>query len=226
MNEKVRKIVLPGEFLSFREGRKLGNYVYQEGEKVFSKVIGIPKILENCIDVIPLAGTYFPKIGDRVIGIVKNVEVSGWFVDINSPYLAFLPLSLAVSEYVDIFRVDLSKYYDVEDVIFCRISKVTKDKIVQVTMKDPEAKKLEGGVLMKITPTKVARLIGKGRSMINLLKEKTKCEILPGQNGVVWLKGDNLQKAIQAILMIERESHIYGLTEKIQKFLSGVNEKS
>lgn len=226
MSERVREIVLPGEFLGLREGRKLGNYVYQEGEKVFSKVIGIPKILENSMDVIPLAGTYFPKIGDRVIGIVKNVEVSGWFVDINSPYLAFLPLSLAVNEYVDIFRVDLSKYYDIDDVIFCRISKVTKDKIVQVTMKDPEAKKLEGGILIKITPTKIARVIGRGGSMINLLKEKTKCEILLGQNGVIWLKGGDLQKAIQAILMIEKESHIYGLTEKVQKFLSGANEKS
>ena len=221
MNEKkVRKIVLVGEFLGNVEGRKLGDYVYEEDGKVFSKVIGIPRINENSIDVIPLKGKYMPKIGDRVIGIITEVEVSGWFVDINSPYYAFLPLSLGVEEFIDLKRVDIARYYDLEDVIYCRITKVSKDKIVQVTMQDPHARKLTKGVIVKITPTKVARVIGKGGSMINLIQKKTGCEIIPGQNGLIWIKGKNVEKAIEAILTIEKESHIYGLTNKIERMLS------
>lgn len=220
MNEKERTIVLPGELLCEREGRKIGENVYEENGKVFSKVIGIPKITESEISVIALSGKYIPKIGDRVIGTIIGVEVSGWVVDINSPYTAFLPLGEAVEEFVDTSRVDISKYYDVNEIIFCRISKVTKNKIVQVSMHDLHAKKLVGGVLVKITPSKVPRVIGKGGSMVNLIKNKTNCELLVGQNGVIWVKGSDKSKAIEAILLIEKESHIVGLTEKIEKMLS------
>ena len=221
---EIRPIVLPGEFLEKKEGRKLGNNVYAEEDKVFSKVLGIPKITENTIDVIPLAGVYFPRPRDMVVGIISEVEVSGWFVDINSPYVAFLPLGEGVSEFVDIHRVDLSRYYDIGDIIYCRISKVTKNRIIQVTMKDLMARKLREGTIIHITPTKVPRVIGKGGSMINLIKQKTGCDILVGQNGRIWIRGKDKSKAIEAIFMIERESHVYGLTEKIQKFLSEKDE--
>ncbi len=220
MNEKERPIVLPGEFLCEREGKRIGDNVYEENGKVFSKVIGIPKITESEISVIALSGKYMPKVGDRVIGTIIGVEVAGWFVDINSPYVAFLPLGEAVEEFVDTSRVDISKYYDVNEVIFCRILKVAKNKIIQVTMHDLHAKKLVGGVLVKITPSKVPRVIGKGGSMINLIKNKTNCELLVGQNGVIWVKGKDKSKAIEAILLIEKESHIIGLTEKVEKMLS------
>lgn len=215
----VREIVLPGETVDERKGRKLGEGVYAEEDIVYSKVIGIPVRGDKEIKVIPLSGVYLPKVGDRVIGIIQSVEFSGWVININSPYTAFLPLAEGVREFVDVYRVDLSRYYDVDDVIFCRISKVTKDKNVQVSMKYLDCKKLVGGIVIKITPYKIARLIGKGGSMINLIKSKTKCMIYPGQNGLVWIKGENKLKAIQAILTIEKESHLYGLTEKIQKML-------
>ncbi len=218
---ETRPVVLPGEFVDERKGRKLSNNVYEESGKVYSKVLGIPKVSDTEINVIPLAGVYMPKVNDRVIGIVEEVEVSGWFVDINSPYRAFLPLAEAVTEFVDIYKVDISRYYDIGDVIFARISKVTKNKIVQVSMKRLGSRKLHGGTVIKITPTKVARVIGKGGSMINLIKSKTKSQILVGQNGLIWIKGGDVEKAIEAILMIEEESHKYGLTEKISKFLEG-----
>lgn len=217
MNERERPIFLPGELLSEREGKKIGENVYEENGKVFSKVIGIPRITESEISVIALSGKYIPKIGDRVIGTIIGVEISGWVVDINSPYTAFLPLGEAVEEFVDTSRVDISKYYDVNEIIFCRISKVTKNKIVQVSMHDLHAKKLVGGVLVKITPSKVPRVIGKGGSMVNLIKNKTNCELLVGQNGVIWVKGRDMSKAIEAILLIEKESHIIGLTEKVER---------
>ena len=213
-----REIVLPGTYLGERKGRKVNN-CYVEGENVYSKVLGILKISDEEISVVPLAGKYFPKVGDRIIGRIEEIEVSGWWVDINSPYRAFLPLSEAVEEFVDVRRVDLSRFYDIDDVIFCKITKVTKNKIIQVSMKDMIARKLFGGITIKITPYKVARVIGKGGSMIELIKKKTGSEIYVGQNGVIWIKGGNKEKAIEAILTIEREAHVAGLTEKIAKML-------
>jgi exosome complex component RRP4 len=213
-----REIVLPGTYVGERKGRKVVN-CYVEGEKVFSKVLGILKISDEEISVIPLAGKYFPKVGDRIIGRIEEIEVSGWIVDINSPYKAFLPASEAIDEFIDIRRVDLSRFYDIDDIIFCKITKVTKNKIVQVSMKDMIARKLFGGIIIKITPYKVARVIGKGGSMIELIKKKTGSEIYVGQNGVIWIKGNKKEKAIEAILNIEKEAHISGLTEKISKML-------
>ena len=214
--QKVREIVVPGQELG--QGKAFDG-TYREGDVVFSKYLGILKKRGNGYSVIPLAGTYRPKIGDKVIGIVRDVQVSGWVVDINAPWLAFMPLAEAVNELVDIFRTDLSRYYDIGDVIYGRVQNVTKSMTIQISMKSPGCRKLRGGVLVKITPSKVRRLIGKGGSMVNLIKEKTKTNIIIGQNGIVWINGENVGKAIEAVLTVDRESHIYGLTEKIAKML-------
>lgn len=217
---KTREIVLPGDMLDERKGRKLGIGTYEENDKVFSKFLGIPRVNENELSVIPLSGTYLPRFGDRIIGIIEAVEVSGWFVDINSPYSAFLPLSEAVDEFVDLQRAELTRYFDVGDMILCKLSRVTKNKSVQASMRDFESRKLRNGVLIKVTPTKIPRIIGKEGSMIMLIKNKTKCEIVTGQNGLIWIRGEHKDKAIEAIMTIERESHTVGLTEKIEKMLA------
>ncbi len=216
-----KEVVLPGELLGERKGRKLGQGVYLENDKIFSKILGMPRISDVEVIVLPLTGKYIPRFGDRVVGTIKEVEISGWLVDINSPYVAFLPLSEGVEEFVDTQRSDLSRYFDVGDTIFCKISRVTKQKVTQVSMRDMIARKLYGGVVIKVTPTKIPRIIGKAGSMINMIKQQTKCEIFTGQNGFIWIRGENKTKAIEAILMIERESHTSGLTERIEKMLGG-----
>jgi len=216
---EYRDVVIPSEKIDARKGRKLGNGVYQDGENVFSKFMGIPRIDENEISVIPLSGVYLPNLGDRVIGIISGVEISGWMVDINSPYVAFLPVAEAVEEFIDMARTDISRYFDANDVVFCRISKVTKNKTVQVSLRDTLARKLYGGVIIKVTPSKIPRIIGKAGSMISLIKTRTKCDIYTGQNGLIWIRGENKAKAIEVILTIEKESHTIGLTERIESML-------
>lgn len=213
------KIVLPGDFLEERKGREFGRGTFAEGERVYSAVLGMPRINEAEVSVIPLSGVYLPVMGDRIIGVIKSVEISGWMVDTNSPYPAFLPLSEAVDEYVDTQRADLSKYFDVGDIVFCRISRVTKGMNVQASMRDMMSRKLFGGVVFGVTPSKIPRIIGKAGSMVQLIKQKTKCDIYTGQNGLVWVRGEDKAKAIEAILTIEKESHTRGLTEKIERML-------
>jgi exosome complex component RRP4 len=214
-------IVLPGEFLDERKGRKIGKNVYFEGEKLFSKILGMPRINEDEVFVIPMCGVYMPSFRDKVVGVVTSTEISGWLVDINSPYPAFMPLAEAVDEFVDTSRTDISRYFDTGDVIFGKISRVTKTKSsIQVSLRDIGSRKLYGGIIIKVNPCKIPRIIGKAGSMVTLIKEKTKCEIYTGQNGVVWIKGEDKAKAIEAILKIEKESHTTGLTEKIEKMLS------
>lgn len=216
---ELQDVVLPGEFLDEKKGRKVGHGAFFEGEKVFAKFLGVPRINEYEVNVLPLSGIYLPNIGDKIVGIISSTEVSGWFVDINSPYSAYLPLAEAVDEYVDTQRTDISRFFDIDNLIFCSVSKVTKNKTIQVSMRDYGNRKLLGGIIIKVTPQKIPRIIGKEGSMIKLIKTKTGCDIITGQNGIVWLRGENKTKAIEAILTIERESHTTGLTEKIEKLL-------
>jgi len=218
--KREARIVLPGEFVDELKGRKTGTGVYIDGEKVYSQVLGVPRVGMYEVSVVPLSGKYIPQFGDKVVGIVKEVEISGWLIDVNSPYMGFLPISEGVEEFVDA-RSDLTKFFARGDVIFCRISRVTRTKSVQCSMRDMLARKLNGGTVIKVTPSKIPRIIGKAGSMINLIKQKTGTEISTGQNGYVWIRGDNKALAMEAVLTIDRESHTGGLTEKIEKMLGG-----
>jgi len=218
---KERELVIPGKTLAKGLDYLPSMGCYRSNNKIKAKLLGLAKIKDRFIGVIPLSGVYVPKPGDGIIGIVSDMQSTFWIININSPYDSILQIGEATGEYVDLSKTDLSVYYDVGDVIYAKILNVTKSRNVSLTMNDYRAKKLVGGRILKITPFKVPRLIGKEGSMIELIKKKTDCQIIVGQNGVVWIKGQNEDLAIKAINTIEKESHILGLTDKITKILEG-----
>jgi exosome complex component RRP4 len=97
-------------------------------------------------------------------------------------------------------------------------------------MKGPGLRKLIGGRIISVNPYKVPRIIGKMGSMVNLIKDHTKCIITVGQNGLIWINGEpkNELIAVNTIRKIEREAHTSGLTDKIKEYLekSYKNEKA
>jgi exosome complex component RRP4 len=216
MTQTQRKLVIPGDLLG--TGRA-GHGCFEDNDKVFSKFIGLAEQKNDLFFVIPLSGIYNPKRGDGVIGKVEDVIFSKWLVDINSPYQAVLPLSEATEDFIDLTKTELTKYFDYGDLVFAEISSVTKTKNVQLSMRDRKCRKLRGGRLIKVTPAKVPRIIGKAGSMVEMVKELTGTQIVVGQNGLVWVKGDNEDIATEAILTIEEKSHTQGLTDYIKDML-------
>lgn len=210
---KEIKIVFPGDELADSLEIIPGYGTYRAGSKIFSKVIGIMRSDGHIITVVPLTGVYVPRRGDYVIAEIKDLSFSNWTVDINSPYEAQLSVTDA-REYIP-KGADISKFYNIGDLIFAKVSIVTTTKFVNVTMRDPKARKLIGGLVTNITPAKVPRLIGHGGSMINLIKDKTKCSITVGQNGRVWVKGEYEDIAAEAIEMVNKMAHVSGLTDKV-----------
>ncbi len=211
------EIVLPGEVIFKGKNMISGRGTFREGDRIISKVVGLKNVDKRVVSVIPLAGPYIPKVGDYVIGEVTDVGLSHWTVDINAPYQAALVM-FEIQEFVD-KNADLSRYLSLGDLIFVKITNVTKHKYINLTMKDPRCKKLVGGLVVHITPSKVPRLIGKKGSMINTIKKYTGSLILVGQNGRVWVKGGNETMAAEAIYMVDRYSHQLGLTERVEEFL-------
>lgn len=218
---KEKQLVTPGDLLAKGLDYLPGSGCYRVNNEIKSKLMGVVKLKERLLSITPLSGVYIPKPGDGIVGIIDDMQSTFWIVDINSPYDALLTLSEAVSEYVDINRTDISTYFDIGDVIYAKVFNVSKTKSVQLSMNDYRAKKLRGGKIITITPSKVPRLIGREGSMIELIKQKTGCQIVVGQNGVIWLKGEKEALATKVVLMIEQNSHMEGLTDKITEFLGG-----
>lgn len=214
--EFERKVVIPGEEL----GEGMAGYnAYEEDGKVFSRVVGLAERRGNMHVVIPLSGVYSPKRGDGVIGKISEVSFSKWIVDINSPYQSVLPLNEAVDEFVDLTKTDLTKFFNYGDMVFAEITSVSKNKNIQLSMRDRKCRKLREGRLIKVVPAKVPRIIGKNGSMVEMIKKLTGTQIVVGQNGVVWIKGDNEVVATEAILTVERMSQSHGLTDYIKNML-------
>lgn len=220
---KARRLVLPGDELGYGIA---GSGTYIDKGIVVSKILGLADERNGTKFVIPLSGVYNPKKGDGVIGIIKDIVSSKWIVDINSPYFATLSLSDALNEFIDLTKEDLTKYYDINDVIFTKVLNVSRNKLITLTMKEKRCRKLFGGTIIKVTPSKVPRIIGKKGSMVELIKEKTGCQIVVGQNGLIWIKGENKRLATEAILRIENYAHKVGLTDKIKEFLDAMLTKA
>lgn len=223
----MRKIVFPGELVMSGMDYVPSQGAFREGKDIYSKIVGLLEISGRVIKVIPLAGKYLPEKDDNIIGVIDEVGLSGWQVNINCPYTAFFPSS-ETREFIG-RDADLSNYYDYKDIFYGKILNVSKFKIVKISTRDREREdeygKLEGGRILSITPCKIPRLIGKSGSMINMIKEKTKCKIVVGQNGLVWIKGTPENEAIiaRAVKLIDEEAHLSGLTDKIKNLLGEKN---
>jgi len=218
---KNKDLVVPGEVLVEGMDYLPAGHVFRENDKIIANTIGLVNVDNRLIKLIPLTGYYVPKIGDVVIGNVDNIVFSGWLIDIGLSNSAMISLKEGSTEFID-KKADLSKFYDFGDFVAGKIISVTKDNSVDLTMKGPGLMKLSRGRIISITPSKIPRVIGKQGSMISMIKEKTKCRMVVGQNGKIWVQNDDPKsemKAIEAIRLIERDVAKGGLTEEVEKFL-------
>jgi exosome complex component RRP4 len=212
-----KEIVIPGDILADEEYHS-GRGTFKENDKVCSSLVGLVAIRDKKISVIPLQSKYIPKRGDVVIGEVTDIRFSMWNLDINSPYSGFLP----ASDFFGKEKRELNRTFDVGDVLFLRVVDVDEVKKVKLGLKGRGLGKFRGGILINITPTKVPRLIGKKGSMINMIKDQTHCEVIVGQNGVVWVKGEpSMERVAEKVInMIEDQAHTSGLTDRVRNMLA------
>lgn len=211
-----KQMVIPGDVLADKEYQS-GRGTFKEDDKICSSLVGLVAVRDKKISVIPIQSKYIPKRGDVVIGEITDIRFSMWNLNINSPYSGILPAS-------DVFgkeKRDLSKAFVVGDVLFLRVVDVDEVKKVKLGLKGRGLGKFRDGILIYITPTKVPRLIGKKGSMINMIKDETKCEVVVGQNGVVWVKGDpSMERVAEKVInMIEEQAHTSGLTDRVRNML-------
>jgi RNA-binding protein Rrp4 and related proteins (contain S1 domain and KH domain) len=195
-------ILIPGDSLKKKDINS-----YERENNYYSKYI----LLVNEDKTTRLFGYYMPEVNDIVIGKVIDVLSNGWLIDINSPYVGKLSLKDT--------GADPNDLYTYGDYILCQIVKMTKNKLIDLEIKKKE--KLNDGLILKVDPARIPRLIGKNSSMLNLIKEDLKIDIIIGKNGRVYLNGDinNVSKAVDIIKFIINNSYKRGLTEKVKEIL-------
>jgi len=219
--DNKRKYVIPGDVVTTGPFRAEQNVIL-EGEKIISTAVGISEIYEDSVRVIPLTGKYIPKIDDLVIGKVNSHTSLSWELDINSCYVGFLPAQ-------DVFGRDFSAHADelatklkTGDLVAARIANFDRTRDPLVTISDRDLGAIDSGVLVKISPSKVPRLIGKRGSMIQMIEMATNAAVTIGQNGWVVVScetPEGLLKAKKAIEMVNQKAHVANLTDQIKEML-------
>jgi exosome complex component RRP4 len=215
-----KEIVVPGDVLA--EGMEYlpASGTYRENSKIVASRLGLVNVDRRLIKIIPLSGRYLPKKNDTIIGRVIDITIGGWRQDINSAYSSMLSMKDATSDFIRKGE-DLTRWFNIGDYMVCKIVNVTSQNLVDVTMRGPGLRKVKGGRIITVNCNKVPRIIGKGGSMVGLIKKATDCSIIVGQNGFVWISGTPESEALasEAIEMIEQNSHVSGLTETVKEFL-------
>ena len=190
-----------------------------------STAVGFSEIKDSSVTVTPLTGLYTPKTDDLVIGKIVSHNALSWEVNINSYYPGILTASDIFGKDYSPSRDDLSLKLNTGDIVLARIANLgSRDPLITITGEN--LGKIDSGELVKISPTKIPRLLGKHKSMIQSIEESTNVTITVGQNGFIILKCDDsagLQKAIASIKMIGMTHDDATLEEKVQNILDGNN---
>jgi exosome complex component RRP4 len=196
----MRRIVLPGEQISEKPIRV--ENAFTEGGRSYSGILGLYESQDR--EVVPLEGAWEPHIGDTVVGIVSESRNKVYGID-----LSYFKRSILVSSKYDRYE------FVYGDIIEAAIKDIEGNKTIILS----EPKLLKDGMVLKIKPAKVPRVIGKQNTMVKQIIESTQSQIVVGVNGIIWIQGGNAALAIEAILRIENEAHVPGLTERIKKML-------
>jgi len=217
-----RDLVVPGDLLA--EGDyEVGENIHKIGNRFYATRVGLFELKdERRITVIALNSIYVPKPGDIVIGDVVDVGVGSWAVDIRAPRLAILRAADALGKPFRPDREELTRFLTVGDTVIAKVKAYDRTRNPLLTLGEPGLGKVTSGLIVRITPSKVPRLIGKKGSMISMLKRETGCQIVIGMNGVVLVRCRNPEDEellVEAIEKIERESHVEGLTDRVARMI-------
>ena len=224
-----KKIVIPGMAIdkNIRVG-KVGDYIIKDDRGLVPVLLGVVQQARNMIDLIPYKNVYKPSKGDYVIGVVVSYAPNGWILDIGAYTKAFLSASeFVTNRRFDPRRDELSRYLSIGDVVGVKISDVRRLGYFGATIKsslddkDKKMGKIKNYYMLKVTTTKLPRIIGKRGSMIKLIKQKVKGDLVIAQNGVILFKGsyDNYLLLKKIINLIAAKTFASGLTDTVADIL-------
>jgi exosome complex component RRP4 len=196
----MQEIVYPGDLIADTQIRAPN--VYVENGKSYSMVLGFKD--SSGSGIIPFEGGWVPKIEETVIGIISSERNNVYEVDLGSHHRA-----LIIGGKYERFS------FQIGDVVEATVKDIEDGRTIILSY--PNA--LKEGTVISIKPSKIPRLIGKNNTMINQISQGTSSKISVGMNGMVWIRDGNVALATAAILRVEEEAHVPGLTGRIKEMV-------
>lgn len=219
MPVKKRRVVVPGEVIVSGEDFLPSDGARREGQDIIANKFGLAEEAGRVVRVLAITGAFIPRRNNVVIGRVTNITMNGWVIDIDCASSAFLPLDESPRF---ISKHEMDQFLAIGDVVIAKIWSINS-RGIDLSLKSRGLGKLEGGFIFRVNPARIPRVIGREGSMIMLIKDKTGCDITAGQNGWIWISGQDLDAEIKARKVIEfitEKIHLEGLTEKVEEMLS------
>lgn len=216
-----RKYVIPGDVVIEGDYNATSN-VIKRNNKIISTRIGMAEIGYNGVRVIPLNGTYIPRIDDTVIGRIADMNAFVWEVDINSYFFGILTGSSVFGKGFSSSRNSMSEQFKKGECIIARIFEFDRTRDPLLSISGPGLGKIKEGKIVSITSSKIPRVIGKKGAMIKLIEQNTGCFMTIGQNGYILLKGsdEGVTKAENAIELINKQAHLSDLNDRVISLIS------
>ncbi len=195
----MQRIVVPGEELADKPLR-IDNTII-DGGRTYSTLMALYDDEKKILT--PLEGLWYPRGGDNVIGIIEEDKFNVYTVALDAPYRGL------------IFSKDVEGDLIAGDIIEATVKELDKTKTAMLA----RPRRLSGGKILYLKPSKIPRVLGRGNTMIRQLSMETQSNIKVGMNGLIWLNGGNMDLATRAILTIQDEAHTNGLTERVKSML-------
>jgi exosome complex component RRP4 len=221
-----RDLVVPGDVLY--EGRiRTGDNTHRSEGKVVASRIGLVNYNRDMVSVIALEAGFNPLTGDLVIGQVSDIGLGKWMVDIDTAEEAVLNVPDAIDAP---FSPDIvmTSILDIGDTVVAKIVDMDRRRTPILSILGRSLGRVDEGFIMRLTPSKIPRLIGKKGSMVNMILNQTGCNVVIGQNGRILIHGRTQEQeamAVKVINKVENEAHISGLTSRVQEYLRILKEE-
>lgn len=200
-SEKPR-IVLPGDRLADSGSVRPGNGVYTDSGGLYSGRFGILHRKGDRINIKPFVDVYRPSPGDKVIGKVVDLGLDHWMLDINASttyglHVRDTPWKVGFGH--------VGSYLDVGDVVIARVKRRAGSSKLVLSMQGAALKKLGVGYLAWINVSKIPILVGRDMETIGEIRRRTRCRIIIGHNGVIWIEGSpsGIARVVRIIDTIE-----------------------
>lgn len=161
----LSKITLPGESVTsdaqFMRGH--GTYAIDGEVGIQASLMGTVSRVNKLLSVTPLKSRFIPEIGDLVIGIVKEVGLKKWKVDINAKTDATLQLA-SINLPGGIQRrktgtdeLQMRTFFEEGDLLLAEVQSYFQDGSVSLHTRSLKYGKLRNGQFVRVANGVVAR---------------------------------------------------------------------
>ncbi len=201
-----QRLVTPGMVIGPSSGKRAGTGTIAENNEFIATRLGWLNEQNDVVSVLPINSAYMPRSGDLVIGFVAEVRNNLWFFDVNGPFQALLPMSLAP------WKVEFGstrQHLGIGDAALARIQEVDETHNMVLTMKGVGLRRLNEGAVVSIPVNLIDTIRGQNNAMLSRIRDVTNCRIIVGDNGRVWIHGDaaDMHVARQFIQTLKEDGH-------------------